>query len=87
MSTEFGASAAASADTGLLAMPDESPLQMPRRSLHEPRQRLRAELSWGARLRIILARAYVGGATLALASYGITEMYWVLSTTSITLLQ
>lgn len=60
---------------------------MPRRSLHEPRQAMRARVSWGARLRTVLARAYVGGATLALAGYGTMEMYGVLSTISITPLQ
>lgn len=87
MSSELGATAAPSVDAPLLALPNESPLQMPRRSLHEPRQPLRARASWGARLTILLARAYVGGATLALASYGTMEMYGVLSTIAITPLQ
>ena len=60
---------------------------MPRRSLHEPRHPLRAKGSWGARLRTALARAYVLGATLALAGYGTREMYGVLSTIAITPLQ
>jgi len=60
---------------------------MPRQSLHEPRQPLHARPSWGARLRTLLARVYVGGATLSLAAYGTMEMHGVLSTISITPLQ
>jgi membrane glycosyltransferase len=86
MSTEAGATAAF-ADASLLALPPESPLTMPRRSLHEPRQALRARASWGARLRVALARAYVAAATLALAGYGTWEMHGVLSVGSITPLQ
>ncbi|NGP54509.1 glucans biosynthesis glucosyltransferase MdoH [Thioalkalivibrio sp. XN8] len=78
---------AARAHAARRALPAESPLAMPRRSLHEPRQPLRARVSWGARLRIILARVYVLGSTLALAGYGTREMYGVLSTISITPLQ
>ena len=87
MSTEPGATAAASADAALLALPPESRLQMPRRALHERRQPLRACPTWGARIVTVLARIYIAAATLALAGYGTREMHGVLSTTSITPLQ
>jgi len=70
-----------------LALPQEHRLEMPRQSLHEARQALRARVSWGARLRTLLARVYILAATLALAGYGTIEMHGVLSTTSITPLQ
>lgn len=87
MNTELDAAATVPAGVPLSALPQESPLQMPRRSLHEPRQALRARVSWGAWLRVLLARAYVGVATLALAGYGTREMHGVLSIGSITPLQ
>ena len=87
MSSEREATAAASAGAALVALPAESPLRMPRHSLHEPRQPLRASPSWAARVATGLARAYVFAATLALAGYGTFEMHGVLSPTSITPLQ
>lgn len=69
------------------ALPAESPLHMPRRALHEPRQKSRAAITLAGKLRILLARLYVGGATLAMAAYGGIEMYGVLSPSSITLPQ
>ncbi|MBK6739484.1 MAG: glucans biosynthesis glucosyltransferase MdoH [Haliea sp.] len=69
------------------ALPAESPLPMPRRDLHEPRQKSRAGITLAGRLKILLARLYVGGATLAMAAYGSIEMYGVLSPSSITLPQ
>ncbi|MFN2327836.1 MAG: hypothetical protein ABR612_02890 [Chromatocurvus sp.] len=60
---------------------------MPRRKLHEPRQKLRAQASFAARLKTLLARLYITGVTLALAAYGSVEMYGVLSTTTVTALQ
>ncbi len=86
MSTENHAAAAAPG-APRLALPQESPLPMPRRSLHEKGQALRARSLWAARLRTLLARAYILAATLALAIYGTREMYGVLSTASVTLLQ
>lgn len=87
MKTEAANSALAAAPQTLLALPPEQPLPMPRQALHEQRQRFRARASLGASLQTLLARLYVSGATLALAAYGSLEMYGVLSTTSITLLQ
>lgn len=69
------------------ALPAESPLPMPRRALHEPCQQRRAGITLAGRLKILLVRLYVGGATLAMAAYGSIEMYGVLSPSSITLPQ
>lgn len=78
---------AAAAGAPLPALPAESPLPMPRRALHEPRQPLRARGSGWSRLKTLLARAYILGATAALAAYGTIEMYRVLSTGTVTALQ
>ncbi|TCO76803.1 glucans biosynthesis glucosyltransferase MdoH [Chromatocurvus halotolerans] len=79
--------AIAPAQPSLLAVPPESPLAMPRRQLHEPRRTLRARASLAARLKTLFARLYILAMTLALAVYGSIEMYGVLSTTTVTVLQ
>lgn len=60
---------------------------MPRRQLHEARRKLRARASFAVRLKTLFARLYILAMTLALAVYGSVEMYGVLSTTTVTVLQ
>lgn len=69
------------------AMPRETPLTMPRRRLHEQRHPMHASPRPWAVLRTAIARLCVTAITALLASYGILEMYGVLSTATITALQ
>lgn len=69
------------------ALPPESPLAMPRHAVHERRHRLRGSPGWWPALQTGLARLFVIAVTTALATYGVREMYGVLSTTTITSLQ
>ena len=69
------------------ALPAQAPLEMPRRRVHEPRQRLRGGPGGWEMLQITLARLFVTGLALALSIYGVREMYGVLSTATITALQ
>lgn len=87
MSSDPAITPAAPEQPALLAVPPESPLPMPRRQLHEPRQTLRARQSFAARLKTLFARLYILAMTMALAVYGSLEMYGVLSTTTVTVLQ
>lgn len=71
-----------------VALPPEAPLRMPRHAVAEPRTPLRARRgSVAARLRLHLARLVLLAGTLALTTYGVREMYGVLSAGGVTPLQ
>ena len=70
------------------SLPPESPLAMPRHEVHEARQ-LRSSATpnrWGV-LRLGLARLMILGLTASLSIYGVSEMYGVLRTNTVTVLQ
>jgi len=62
-------------------------MSMPRQQVHSKRAPLRARPTWWHRLTIWTSRLFVAAVSITLTAYGIREMYGVLSTTSITLLQ
>jgi len=61
-----------------LALPPEQPLVMPRQALHARRQPGRGHRSVLAFLATLLARVLLTAGTVALATYGIREMYAVM---------
>ncbi len=69
------------------ALPEESPLPMPRRRVHESRRALHGRPGAWMLLRTGFARTWVLLVTVALSAYGIREMHSVLLPTSITALQ
>ncbi|GAB3278745.1 glucans biosynthesis glucosyltransferase MdoH [Parahaliea aestuarii] len=69
------------------ALPPEAPLEMPRHCVHERASPQRTRPGPWQALKTALSRLLVAAVTLLLAHYGISEMYAVLSTTSITVLQ
>jgi membrane glycosyltransferase len=70
------------------ALPEESPLQMSRHGVSEQGVRLKeSQLSISSKIGTFLARLFVLVVTLGLSVYGITEMYWVLTTNTVTNLQ
>lgn len=71
-----------------LSLPPEQPLAMPRHAVDEPQRKLRTR-AWTGRTRssLFLARSWVLLVTLALSYYGVTEMYAVLRTNTVTFLQ
>ncbi|HEC59560.1 hypothetical protein LCGC14_0793650 [marine sediment metagenome] len=70
------------------ALPKESPLSMPRHKVNEPRIPLRKKQSrWLFSIHILLSRLLIIAITLGLSIYGVTEMYGVLSTNTVTNLQ
>lgn len=63
----------------LLALPPEKPLAMPRQSLHAPRLAARGRNSLFSWFSTALARLLLIGGTVALSTYGIREMYAVMT--------
>jgi membrane glycosyltransferase len=70
-----------------LALPPEQPLVMPRQALHASRHVSRSRAPLQRQLSTLLARLLLFGGTAALASYGISEMYAVMMTGGLTLVQ
>ena len=69
-------------------LPEISPLSMPRHGVYEQGIPLRkTQRSWMYIIRTLFSRLFVLGSTVALSSYGVTEMYGVLSTNTVTTLQ
>lgn len=72
----------------LYALPEPSPLSMPRHSVREHRIPLRKEKRrWLFSLHTLFSRLFVLIITVGLSTYGVTEMYGVLSTNTVTSLQ
>ncbi len=70
------------------ALPELAPLDMPRHRVNEKGFTLkRHQRQFLFPLSTLLARFFILVSTLALSAYGISEMYSVLSTTTVTLLQ
>lgn len=70
------------------ALPEVSKLSMPRHGVYEEGIPLRkGQRSWVYIIRILFSRLFVLGGTIGLSAYGVTEMYGVLSTNTVTSLQ
>lgn len=71
-----------------LALPPEAPLAMPRQRINGILKPMRARAGgFGARLRLLLVRLLLIAGTFGLIGYGIHEMYGVMSSGGVTLLQ
>lgn len=70
------------------ALPDESPLLMPRHGVSEQGFKLKkSQQTFFYLIHTFFARLFVLVVTVGLSVYGITEMYWVLTTNTVTSLQ
>ncbi|WP_417450132.1 glucans biosynthesis glucosyltransferase MdoH [Kordiimonas sp.] len=69
------------------ALPEENRVEMPRQGVHAPRAKDRGRLRGGRFIGTMLARLVLLGGTGAVSAYGVHEMYAVMSTGNITLLQ
>ena len=71
-----------------LALPPESPLELVRHQVHESDKPLGSGVqNKREKFKVISARLFLFGLTLSLSVYGVTEMYAVLSTNTVTILQ
>ncbi|WP_262692843.1 glucans biosynthesis glucosyltransferase MdoH [Kordiimonas aestuarii] len=71
----------------LKALPDENRLEMPRQGVHAPKSKDRGRMAPVRLVGTLLARILLFGGTAAVTAYGVREMYAVMSTGDITLLQ
>ncbi len=69
------------------ALPSETPLDMPRQSVHAPRGKSRGRMKPFRLVGTWLARLLLLAGTVAITAFGVREMYEVMSTGSITPLQ
>lgn len=71
-----------------LALPDESPLSMPRHGVSEKGFRMKnSQRTFFQIVSTLFSRLFVFAVTVSLSLYGITEMYGVLTTNTVTGLQ
>lgn len=70
------------------ALPDESPLLMSRHRVSEQGFRMKnSQQTFFYVIRTLFSRLFVLAVTVGLSVYGVTEMYWVLTTNTVTSLQ